>query len=441
MNSQGIRPIITLSLVAAAVAFGMVLSGSLGVTPSGTTATQERPIHVPQRVEAPITGLPGFADLAEAVSPAVVSIGATTIEEASDRQDRADPFERFFGPRGRGEDGPRRSDSGGSGFVISGDGLVVTNNHVIEGATSVRVLIEGREFPAEIKGVDEATDLALLKIDPEGGHLPHLALGDSEDVRVGDWVMAIGSPFRQENSVTVGVVSGKGRQINISQQTSSFENFIQTDAAINFGNSGGPLVNLAGEVIGINTAINCTLREHRLRRAGQHVLQQILPQLREERSGAPRLPRHRRRGRRVQEAAEAYGLDEVTDGVLVQHDLQDGTAGSFDAGLERVGDIILERRRSRPSRTTREPDRLRVDPGDRARRSSLEILRNGDKKLDQGRARRARWSVDGSAAQSARARRARGGSRHRVARSALPGSDAGPDAPTTGSPTRDRRRL
>ena len=333
MKTEHIRPIITFSLVVAAVAFGMVLAGSLGVTSPGVTETQERPVQVPQRVEAPaVAGVPSFADLAEAVSPAVVSIASTTIEEAS-QEGGNDPFERFFGPRGRRDDGPRRSDSGGSGFVISSDGLVVTNNHVIEGATSVRVVLDGREFEAEIKGVDEATDLALLKIEVDDP-LPHLALGDSEGVRVGEWVMAIGSPFRLDNTVTVGVVSAKGRQIYISRETSSFENFIQTDAAINFGNSGGPLVNLHGEVIGINTAINWG-SENIGFAVPVNVLRQILPQLRDE-------GRVRRGylGIGIEDvdydSAEAFGLDD-TDGVLVTRVEEDTPAQVSDL---QVGDII-----------------------------------------------------------------------------------------------------
>ena len=213
------------------------------------------------------TVLPSFADLAEAVSPAVVSIQAATIEKASRRgqgapggQGGGDPFEFFFGPRNRGrqqqqqpddEDGQGlppgmggggngggngqpeefRSDAGGSGFVISPDGLIITNNHVIEGATSVKVHLDDRDYPAQVKGFDKATDIALLKID--AGHpLRYLELGDSDTTRVGDWVMVIGNPLNLDRTVTTGVVSAKGRSIGISD--ASFENFIQTDAAINF---------------------------------------------------------------------------------------------------------------------------------------------------------------------------------------------------------------
>ena len=300
MKSQLTRPFVTFSAIAAAVVFGMVLASGLGITtPSDSAPNQEQPVRVSQQVLAPVTsGLPGFADLAEAVSPAVVAVASTTIAEAEDGGRRGDPFEFFFGPRDRQEDpegrGPRRSDSGGSGFVVSSDGLIVTNNHVIEGATTVSVQLNGRAYEAEVKGFDAATDLALLKIDTEES-LVHLALGDSEALRVGDWVMAIGSPFRLENTVTVGVVSAKGRQINISQQTSSFENFIQTDAAINFGNSGGPLVNLQRRGYRHQHGDQLELREHRLRGAGQCTANDPAAAAR-RRSRAAWLSRHRDRG-------------------------------------------------------------------------------------------------------------------------------------------------
>ena len=276
MSTSQRRQITTFLLVLSAVVFGMVLAGGLNLTTPGRTDA-ESSLSATQIAgsNATITSLPSFADLAQAVDPAVVSIQAATIESrprGGGRGQGMDPFEFFFGPRGRGQqDGEEgrpggrggqgqeqdpeqfRSDAGGSGFVISRDGLVVTNFHVVDGATEVKVHLGDRDYPAEIKGTDKATDIALLKIDA-GNNLRYLELGDSDALRVGDWIMVIGNPLNLDKTVTTGVVSAKGRSIGISD--ASFENFIQTDAAINFGNSGGPLVNLHGEVVGIATAIN-----------------------------------------------------------------------------------------------------------------------------------------------------------------------------------------
>ncbi|NIQ96705.1 MAG: trypsin-like serine protease, partial [Desulfuromonadales bacterium] len=159
-----------------------------------------------------------------------------------------DFFERFF--QGQPQR-PRKERSLGSGFIISKDGFILTNEHVVDGADEVEVrLSDGRVFTAAIKGLDAKLDLALLKIDTEED-LPVADLGDSEDVRVGEWVMAIGNPFGLDHTVTVGIVSAKGRVIGAGP----YDDFIQTDASINPGNSGGPLFNARGEVIGINTAI------------------------------------------------------------------------------------------------------------------------------------------------------------------------------------------
>jgi len=156
------------------------------------------------------------------VVPAVVSIDAQTIEKGQQggryHRGQPNPFDFFFGPRGQdGQEGesPRefRSDAGGSGFVVSADGYVVTNNHVIDGATKIRVRLNERLYDAELKGADPATDLAVLKIDPRGATLPYLPLGDSDRLRVGDYVMAIGNPLLLDHTVTVGVVSAKGRSI------------------------------------------------------------------------------------------------------------------------------------------------------------------------------------------------------------------------------------
>src|SRR5262249_20127579 len=161
----------------------------------------------------------------------------------------------FFGPR-RGQPQERTQTTGGSGFIVSSDGEILTNNHVVSGAKKIQVkLRDGEVLNAHVVGTDPATDVALIKIDSKH-NLPALNLGDSQRLRVGDWVMAVGNPLNFEGTVTVGVISGKGRGgLSGDPNTRSFENFLQTDAAINFGNSGGPLVNAAGEVVGINTAM------------------------------------------------------------------------------------------------------------------------------------------------------------------------------------------
>ncbi len=379
MSSRSSRRVVTVLLVFGAVVFGMVLAGSLDLT--APSASDPEPAPAPAAAastQPPVDspgGLPSFADLADRVSPAVVSIAATTFERRSGRG-RVDPFEFFFGPRRpdreeepeREENDEFRSDSGGSGFIVSADGYVITNNHVIDDAEQVQVLIDGREFEAEVKGTDPATDLALLKIDALD--LPVLPLGDSDALRVGDWVMAIGSPQALTNSVTVGVVSAKQRRINISEATNSFENFIQTDAAINFGNSGGPLVNLRGEVVGINTAISFG-SENIGFAVPVNVLKQVLSQLRDE--------GRVRRGylgigvnEITPEAADAFGLDS-TDGALVS-EVRPGLPAE-KAGV-RNGDIIVAVD-GRAITTTRELIDYVSGVGPDAT-VELEILRNGD---------------------------------------------------------------
>jgi len=162
------------------------------------------------------------------------------------------PFEDFFGPFPRGERRSVPKQSGtGSGFIIDRSGYIVTNNHVVEGADTIVVtLSDKKEYDAKLIGRDPKTDLALLKIDPPRDLTP-LAMGDSDALSVGEWVVAIGSPFGLEQTVTAGIVSAKGRVIGAGP----YDDFIQTDASINPGNSGGPLINMKGEVIGINTAI------------------------------------------------------------------------------------------------------------------------------------------------------------------------------------------
>ncbi len=221
-------------------------------------------------VKGAVASLPDFADLAEEASPAVVNISTVRVVESPDIgrffrglpnrghpfEEFFDQFERFFGEQERP---PREQRSLGSGFIISRDGHLVTNNHVIDRADEINAtfLFDGEEmtYTAQVVGTDPETDLALLKIEIDGNiELPTLSFGDSDAMRVGEWVVAIGNPFGLNYTVTAGIVSAKGRVIGAGP----YDDFIQTDASINPGNSGGPLLNLQGEVIGINTAIVAT---------------------------------------------------------------------------------------------------------------------------------------------------------------------------------------
>jgi serine protease Do len=203
------------------------------------------------------SGLPDFTDLIENTSPAVVKIN--TVERARSRsqlptprgqQDIPELFRHLFEPRQRPQ---RNVQSMGSGFIVSEDGYILTNNHVIDGADDIQVrLVDRREYSAKLIGTDERSDLALLKI--EETKLPTLQLADDNDVKVGQWVLAIGSPFGLDFSASVGIVSAIGRSIP-SEKNENYVPFIQTDVAINPGNSGGPLFNLDGQVVGINSQI------------------------------------------------------------------------------------------------------------------------------------------------------------------------------------------
>ena len=201
-----------------------------------------------------------FADVAERVLPTVVSLstsvaGAARARRSGDSGRARDGFLENVFPEPQWDEA---SPASGSGFIVEASGLVLTNYHVIEGSSSVTVALQtGERFAAEIVGIDTATDVALLRIAP-GRALPSIEWGDSDAIRVGDWAIAIGNPFgRLDGSVTVGVVSAKGRSnIDVDGVTPLLQDFIQTDASINFGNSGGPLVDAAGRVIGMNTAVS-----------------------------------------------------------------------------------------------------------------------------------------------------------------------------------------
>ncbi len=252
------------AVVSASLLVGMLLgerAGSGKVAPAAADAAYSSGA---QAATAPTIGQ-DFSDIVEKAIPAVVSVINTAVKKESDDEDdphrmfRDDPrFRRFFGlpqrPRPQQE---RRVQSGGSGFLVSADGLILTNVHVVEDSAKLEVrLNDGTRCAAKVIGTDPNIDLALIQIDPAGRQLPSLPLGDSDRLRVGQWVIAIGNPLQFPETVTVGVVSAKGRRLPIGDTDQDIVGFIQTDAAINFGNSGGPLLDVAGRVVGINTAIN-----------------------------------------------------------------------------------------------------------------------------------------------------------------------------------------
>ena len=251
----------------AAVAAALFLWSGQNLPPSHASGTMASGIAP---IATPVAGLPsnGFTDVARAVTPAVVNITTVTVEKISDGRGMPDELrermEEFFGgpngpfgPRGfRGPQGPgeprgHRGGGQGSGVIVSPDGYIVTNNHVIDSAKEVTVTLpDKREFKGRIVGADPKTDLAVVKID--GHNLPSVAWGDATKLQVGEYVLAVGNPFGLNSTVTLGIVSALGRgRMGITQ----YEDFIQTDAAINPGNSGGALVNTRGELVGINTAI------------------------------------------------------------------------------------------------------------------------------------------------------------------------------------------
>jgi serine protease Do len=302
---------------------------------------------VSQNVQAGVPGLQkkapaSFADLADAVKHSVVNISTTQVVKGA-------PLQPFSGPNapfgGFGGDdffkhffenlpkGGMKTHALGSGFVISKDGLILTNNHVIEKATEIKVKLEsgkeGKEYDAKVIGRDPKTDLALIRVKPDANFPEPAHLGDSYAIRVGDWVMAVGNPFGLGQTVTTGIISAKGRIIGAGP----YDDFLQTDAAINPGNSGGPLFNMNGEVIGINTAIIAQ---------GQNIgftipinlAKELLPQLKAGKIIRGWL------GVMIQDftpdLAKSFGLKE-TKGVLIS-DVTEGSPAA-KAGLKR-GDVV-----------------------------------------------------------------------------------------------------
>ncbi len=336
----------TVLIAVASLAVGMVIASRLDLSPTSDAQT----FAVPPANSAPITGpldATTFRSIARTVSPSVVNIRTESLQRGQELTEffgggGDDLFRRFFGqPRDPGRARPMVA--AGTGFIISKDGLILTNNHVVEDADKVEVSLYGEDddvrYPARVVGRDPLTDSALIELTERPDHeLPEARFGDSSQVQPGDWVMAIGNPFGLAHTVSVGVVSALERPFEVADRR--WLNMIQTDAAINPGNSGGPLLNLRGEVVGMNTAIYADSRQSGNIGIGFAVpindVRTLLPQLRGGKVTRGMI------GVQIQpvprDALEEFGLDERT-GALVVAVSRGGPAAK--AGVE-PGDVILE---------------------------------------------------------------------------------------------------
>jgi serine protease Do len=330
--------------------------------------------------QVPIPTQGSLAPLIKALKPTVVNISTTTVMKNPHRGSRRgegtpgpEDFFEFFGrpPGGGGGEEGFRGQSLGSGFVINSEGFILTNNHVVKDAETIKVrLSDGREFEAKVVGTDPATDVALVKLDKPPKDLPTVVLGDSDKLEQGDFVLAIGSPFGFRESATFGIVSAKDRQLT----GSPFDDFLQTDAAINSGNSGGPLFNLRGEVVGINTAIvSPQIGSGVGFTVPINLAKQLIPQLQTGKIARGYL------GVSVSELtpelAQGFKVTEGTKGALVQNVVPN--APGAKAGLQ-PGDIVVSlngKPVESPSQLTRSVSS--IAPGGKA---TLTVLRDGKKR-------------------------------------------------------------
>ncbi|WP_321286828.1 Do family serine endopeptidase [uncultured Sunxiuqinia sp.] len=221
--------------------------------PEVITVQQDQAMRYASLPSAPQGEAPDLTYAAENSVHAVVHVKVTSKQEV--QQYHSNPFyEWFYGDRNPRQQQPRLRQGAGSGVILSADGFIVTNNHVIDGADDIQVVLnDNRQYEAKLIGTDPTTDIAVLKIEEDD--LPHLKFGNSDALKLGEWVLAVGNPFNLTSTVTAGIVSAKSRNIGINRVDMGIESFIQTDAAVNPGNSGGALVNMNGELVGINTAI------------------------------------------------------------------------------------------------------------------------------------------------------------------------------------------
>jgi serine protease Do len=353
------------ALIAAGLVLGLGLSAGLNL-PRVSRASDVQLAAVTN--SAPLPESP-FVSVVDKALPAVVFIDVT--KKVGGDGDGSDEFmRRFFGqPMPR----QQRVPSSGSGFIIDNQGRILTNNHVVRDAESIKVTLnDGRTFKATTVGTDPATDVAVIKI--EGSKLPALPLGDSDKLRIGDWAIAIGNPLGDlRGSVTVGIISAQGRSnLNIFGGTPDYQDFIQTDASINFGNSGGPLCNIRGEAIGINTAINTSGQGIGFAipiNLAKHVAEQLVAH-----GTVKRAMMGVTLANMTPEIAEGFGLGDQ-QGVIIQSVYKDSPADR--AGLQR-NDVIVELNGT--AVTDRDKFRLKIADTPSGTKVRLGYLRDGKRR-------------------------------------------------------------
>src|SRR5262245_16725017 len=359
MSNRGMTWFYALLIATTSAAAALVLASRLGLAPESSAQTA-----LPAQNSAPITGplsATTFRDIAKSATPAVVNIRTESRQRTQDLSDffgGSDLFDRFFGGGGggggtggggggsRGQRQPRQRDqivqAAGSGFIIDKSGLILTNNHVVEGANKIKVSLYGededQEYDAKVVGRDPLTDSALIELTQKPDHtLPEVKFGDSAQMQPGDWVMAIGNPFGLAHTVSGGVISELERRLTVAEGRSA--QVLQTDAPINPGNSGGPRLNLRGEVIGINTAIYTDARQQGNIGIGfaipSNTVRELLPQLRTGKIVRGRIGVSV--GSIAREAVDEFGLKD-RKGAVVQSVSPDSAASK--AGLE-PGDVII----------------------------------------------------------------------------------------------------
>jgi len=370
-NSQRPRGYLigALLLVGVGLAIGLGLSAALNL-PHPSTA--DRITAAPAATSMAVTPESPFVTVVDQALPAVVFIDVRKkVSGGSSGDPQEELFRRFFG-----QDTPRRQQtqpSSGSGFVIDEQGHILTNNHVVRDASDITVTLnDRRSFKAKVVGTDPETDVAIIQI--EGDQLPVLKLGDSDRLRIGDWAIAIGNPLGMlRGSVTVGIISARGRSdLNIYGGTPQYQDFIQTDASINFGNSGGPLCNIHGEVIGINTAINPSGQGIGFAipiNLAKHVADQLIAH-----GTVKRAMLGVYLAELTPEIAEGFGLDRNEQGVLIR-DVQENSSAAR-AGLKR-NDVVVEFDGEPVSELQK--FRIRVADTPVGRRVPIVVLRDGKK--------------------------------------------------------------